>query len=129
MRSSLLAAALVAGFVLVGCGKDKAAEPAAPAVEAASPVARRIPIEVRKTGYVPNTLEAEAKEELLLVFTRVVDTDCGRFIKVQGTDLKTELPMNQPVEIQVTMPESGELVFTCGMDMMHGVIAVNPAPD
>lgn len=127
MRSSLVTAALVAGFALVGCGKHKAADPAAPAVQAVAASARRVPIEVRKTGYVPNTLEAEAKEELVLVFTRVDDTDCGRFIKVQGTDIKTELPMNQPVEIHVTMPESGELIFTCGMDMMHGVIAVNPA--
>ena len=136
MRSSLLA--LVAGLALLGCGKEKAPETNAPPSEPseqvvanpdlpkAAPGARRVAIEVRKTGYVPNTLAADAKEELVLVFKRVEDTECGRFIKVTGTDIKAELPMNQPVEIPVTMPESGELMFTCGMDMMHGIVTVNP---
>jgi len=147
MRSSLLLA-LIVGLALAGCGKDKAASgsasapPAASEPTAAAPAtaalptaaalptkgARRVPIEVRKTGYVPNTLAADAKEEIVLVFKRVEDTACGRFIKVIGTDLEAELPMNQPVEIPVTMPDSGEIVFACGMDMMHGVVTVNPTP-
>ena len=144
MRSSLITA-LIAGLAFVGCGKDKpadskappaepsAATPAAPpaatpALPKADPDARRVAIQVRKTGYVPNTLAAEAKEEIVLVFKRVEDTECGRFIKVKGTDIKAELPLNQPVEIPVTMPESGELMFTCGMDMMHGIVTVNPTP-
>jgi plastocyanin domain-containing protein len=90
--------------------------------------ARRIPIEVRNTGYVPDKLAAEAGEDLVLAFTRVDDIECGRYVKVQGTDIRAELPLNQTVEIRVKMPVTGELVFSCGMDMMRGVLSVGSRP-
>jgi plastocyanin domain-containing protein len=121
-RESLLAAAVA--VAVVACGRSGGND-----TEPAPADARRIPIEVRKIGYVPNTLEAAANESVVLVFTRVEDTECGRFIQVKGTDARAELPMNTPVEVAVTMPAEGEVVFACGMDMMHGIIAVHPTPD
>jgi Cu+-exporting ATPase len=134
MRFAIVA--LLSALAACGAKKDDAPSPASgttattPApknhLPPAAPGARRVPIEVRKTGYVPNTLQAASKENLVLVFTRIEDTECGRFIKVKGTSLEAELPLHQPVDVPVTMPESGELIFACGMDMMHGVITVNP---
>ena len=33
-----------------------------------------------------------------------------------------DLPMNTPVEVPVTVPQTGEVGFACGMDMFHGVV-------
>jgi plastocyanin domain-containing protein len=39
--------------------------------------------------------------------------------------MKFDLPLNQPVAIDLTMPASGEVAFACGMDMMHGSIVAD----
>jgi Cu+-exporting ATPase len=128
-------------LVLVGAACDKkdgaahsagpapavapAAEPTpAPNLPPAPAGARRVPIQVRKTGYIPNSIEARAGEDLVLVFTRTEETECGRWITVKGTDLRAELPLNQPVDVPIKMPQTGEVVFACGMDMMHGIVSV-----
>jgi plastocyanin domain-containing protein len=85
---------------------------------------RRIAIEAGKGGYKPARIEARPGESLILVFTRTAEGECLSQIKVADGEVK-ELPMNQPVEIPVTAPKSGELAFACGMDMFGGVIAVS----
>ena len=37
-------------------------------------------------------------------------------------ELKKDLPLNETVEIEVEVPESGELKFACGMDMYRGKV-------
>jgi plastocyanin domain-containing protein len=103
----------------------------APAV-AAAPVAlppaappgqaRRIDITVDDKGYHPPAAPARAGEKLVLAFTRTADSECVRQVIVDGKT--TELPLNKPVEIATTMPASGDLVFTCGMKMYEGRVAV-----
>jgi len=84
---------------------------------------RRVPVEVGKEGYAPDKIAAKAGEKLVLVFTRTYDTECGRYVKVAGGEAK-ELPLNQPVEIPVDVPQSGNVKFVCGMDMMTGTVVV-----
>jgi len=117
---------LVAIAVAAACSKSEPAGTGGGATEPPA-IGRRVAIEVQRTGYVPNTIAAAPGEKLVLVFTRTADTECGRYITVQGTDIEKELPMNQPVEVPVAAPASGELVFACGMDMMHGLVTTTPA--
>ncbi|MBK9037499.1 MAG: cupredoxin domain-containing protein [Myxococcales bacterium] len=114
---------------LLACTK---AEPKAKAKPQPAPVtagtiaadgSRAIPITVKKAGYEPDSIQAKPNEKLTLVFTRVEDTQCGAQVKVAGGAVH-DLPMNQPVEIAVTAPASGEVQFACGMDMMSGLIVV-----
>jgi plastocyanin domain-containing protein len=84
---------------------------------------RRVPVEVGKQGYVPEEIAAKAGEKLVLVFTRTYDTECGRYVKLAGGEAK-ELPLNQPVELPVDVPQSGAVKFVCGMDMMTGQVVV-----
>lgn len=84
--------------------------------------ARRIDIKVDDKGYHPPAAPARAGEKLVLAFTRTADNECVREIIVDGKT--TELPLNKPVEIATTMPASGDLVFTCGMKMFEGRVAV-----
>src|SRR5262245_40251395 len=115
---------VVAALALVTAGACKKEATAAPepaavaAAAAANPAGRTIAINVSHKGYAPAKASARAGEALVLVFTRTEDVECGQFVKVPGVAGQTELPVGKPVAIPVTMPADGELVFTCGMDMM-----------
>ena len=123
VRTLVLVAALVA------CKKEEAAKPApAPAPAVAAPAvggARKVPIEVNKEGYQPDTIPAKPGEKLDLVFTRTFEADCISQVKTPDGQL-VDLPMNKPVEVAVTVPQTGKLGFACGMDMFHGVIVAQP---
>lgn len=88
------------------------------------PDARRIAVTVGDSGYEPNTMEVAPNEDVVLEMTRTGESECGRYIVVTGTDTRAELPLNVKVDIPVRAPASGQLVFACGMDMMHGVLKV-----
>ena len=127
MSTIPLVGALV--LALAACEKkaSKAAPPAA-APAAAQTVAadgtRTIPVAVRKAGYSPDKIAVKAGEKLKLVFTRVEDTECGAQVKIDDGK-PVDLPMNQPVELALVAPPSGQIRFACGMDMMTGVLVVN----
>jgi plastocyanin domain-containing protein len=57
-----------------------------------------------------------------MVFTRISDQGCGQQLVFPALGIKKDLPLNQPVEVDVTMPASGSVSFTCGMDMYRGSI-------
>jgi plastocyanin domain-containing protein len=117
---------VVAAVLAVACGHKDEAAAAPPKVERtkAADGSTEVAIKVSDQGYQPASFTAEAGEKLTLVFTRTMDVECGQFVKVPGVPGQTELPVGKPVPIKLTMPAKGELVFTCGMDMMRGVIKV-----
>ena len=68
-----------------------------------------------------------AGKPVTLVFTRKTDKTCAKEVIVHIDDKQTiekELPLNQPVEVAVTFPSSGDLTYACGMDMVKGSIHV-----
>lgn len=85
---------------------------------------RRIPIEANKKGYVPDRIGGKPGEKLTLVFTRTADSSCIAQLKTPDGKL-VDLPMNQPVEVPLTVPATGEVTFACGMDMFHGAVVVD----
>ena len=84
-----------------------------------------VEVKVDATGYHPDKLHAKAGKPVRLVVTRTSDDGCGQQLVVPSLHLKYELPLNQPVAIDVTMPEKGELAFACGMDMYKGSIVAD----
>ena len=125
---------LVAVLALGACKKDdKPASPPPP--PAAAPVTagtvgkdgvRRIDITANDKGYTPERIEGKPGEKLMLVFTRTFESDCISQLKTPDGKL-VDLPMNKPVEVAVTVPQTGEVGFACGMDMFHGVVVAKPA--
>jgi plastocyanin domain-containing protein len=116
----------------------KPAEPKAPAAVAspagtsAQPAAappsdgvRRVAIEANKDGYTPAKIPGKPGEKLMLVFTRTFEAECIAKLKAPDGQL-VDLPMNKPVEVAVTVPQTGEVAFACGMDMFHGVVVAQP---
>ena len=87
---------------------------------------RKIAVTANAEGYSPDKIPGKPGEKLVLVFTRTVDASCLSQLKAPDGKL-VDLPLNKPVEVAVTVPQSGEVGFACGMDMFHGVVVAQPS--
>lgn len=111
---------MVSALLLAACDKkaDESAAGTAPSGAAAS----EIRIQVGAHGYEPAEAQAPANSSVRLVFTRTSDEGCGQQLVFPSLGVRKDLPLNQPVSVDVTMPASGSVAFTCGMDMYRGSI-------
>jgi plastocyanin domain-containing protein len=123
-----IVAAVALGVALAACKGDAKVESKKPS--SVTPVtagtvggdgARRISIEANAQGYQPDRIGGKPGEKLVLVFTRTVDSTCIAQLKTPDGKL-VDLPKGAPVEVAVTVPQSGEVGFACGMDMVHGAV-------
>jgi plastocyanin domain-containing protein len=116
---------LVLALALVACKKEAKVGPSAPTPVSAGKVGtdgvRRVAIEANTEGYKPDRIGGKPGEKLSLVFTRTADGDCISQVKAPDGKL-VDLPKGTPVEVAVTVPQSGEVGFACGMDMFHGTV-------
>lgn len=137
--ASLLIALAIAS--VAGCGQQQGAangtepeptptEVAQPATEvppAAKESQNRIEIAVVEEGFEPTEVTVRQGEPMALVFTRKTENTCAKQVIVDlgdGTKVKKDLPLNQPVTIVATFREAGELGYSCGMNMETGIIEV-----
>ncbi len=81
-------------------------------------------ISLVEKGYEPSRLTLRAGVLARLTLIRTTDKTCGTEISFPSLDIKRALPLNQPVVIEFT-PKTGELAFTCGMNMLKGTIVVS----
>ena len=116
MRSSATKVLVLSLLAFGACNKKSDAS--------ASPSDGRpvIKVQVGATGYQPSEAKAQAGKPVRLEFTRTTDEGCGQQLVFPTLDIKKDLPLNQPVNVDVTMPASGKLAFTCGMDMFRGAL-------
>ena len=116
-----LAAARAAGKK---SAENESATPAAAPVTSGTVGAdgvRRVAIEAGAKGYLPERIGGKPGEKLMLVFTRTTDSTCLAQLKTPDGKL-VDLPKGTPVEVAVTVPQSGEVGFACGMDMVTGAV-------
>ncbi len=136
MRTLFVLTLLTLGFL--ACKKDEVATPkptevakapeATKPAEAAKPAepakpadgVRTIAMAVTDEGFVPANVTLKANEPVKLVVTRKTDETCATAIQIEGTDIKKDLPLNQPVEVAWTPTKPGKVKFGCAMDMMIG---------
>ncbi len=89
---------------------------------------QRFEITVTRAGFEPEQIKVPAKTPVTLVFTRKTDRTCTKeiVIKLDGNKkIERPLPLDKPVEIDVTFPKAGTLGYACAMDMNKGTIVVN----
>lgn len=133
---------LINGALVAACNKDKADEraPVASPGSSAGPVAskvdnppsttapaaapNRVAVTVDGQGYNPSTVNASAGQPVRLEFTRTTDQTCGREVVFPTLNIRRDLPLNQAVAVDLTMPTSGTIAFTCGMNMFRGSVVV-----
>ena len=108
------------------CKKDAPAETRPEAVEVtaagAKPASAPIAITVDGSGYHPASVNAPAGKPTTLVFTRTSDEGCGQQLVFPSLNIRKDLPLNQAVKVDLTMPASGSVAFTCGMGMYRGTV-------
>ena len=113
----ILQSVLVLAALSTGCTKSSSA-PAS-----ATNAGRRFAITVGENGYQPSSVRVHAGQPVTLVFTRASDQGCGAQLVFPSLNLRRDLPLNQPVEVTFT-PAVGTVAFTCGMNMLRGVVVV-----
>jgi plastocyanin domain-containing protein len=116
MRSrGLLAATLVtfATTVALGCHKDDA-----PAV------GPRVEVAADERGFTPSSVEVKMGSPLTLVFTRTTDDTCANQVVFPELKLTKDLPLKQPVAVDVPSGAARTLAFQCGMGMFKGKVVI-----
>ena len=122
MKRRLLAVlAVLLSSMMSGCSKPepRGTGEAAPTLAAS---ATSLAITVDGSGYHPATASAPPGKPVRLVFTRTSDAGCGQKLVFPTLGIRKDLPLNEAVPVDVTMPASGQLAFTCGMNMYRGAI-------
>lgn len=112
-----LVAPLTIIALLVACGSA----PPAPPPDDGRPTFQ---VDVGASGYTPAEITAAAGTDIRLVFTRTSDEGCGQEVVFPDLDIRRDLPLSQPVWVDVTTPASGRVAFTCGMAMYQGAVVV-----
>lgn len=81
-------------------------------------------IEVRADakGFSPNRIWVEKGKPVKLLFTRVVEKTCMDGVVFPSLGIKKDLEVGEPVEVEFTPEESGEIAFHCPMG--HGKSSV-----
>jgi plastocyanin domain-containing protein len=74
--------------------------------------------------YAPAEISAEPNQPIRLVFTRTSDEGCGQQLVFPDLDIRRDLPLNERVAVDLTVPESGRVDFTCGMGHYEGSVVV-----
>lgn len=105
---------LLGSIVVLACGASAETSPSDGRPEIAIAVGAR--------GYTPSEVEAAAGAPVRLVFTRTSDDGCGQQLVFPDLDIRRDLPLGEPVAVDLTMPATGRVAFTCGMDMYRGAV-------
>jgi cobalt-zinc-cadmium efflux system membrane fusion protein len=95
----------------------------APMAAATPAVAVRV-VEITAAGLVPARVTVPANQPVDLVFIRRVTETCGTQVEIPDLKVLRDLPLDQRVSIRLPPQSPRELSFSCGMDMLKGVIIV-----
>jgi len=90
----------------------------------AASAAQAVRIAVTEKGFEPDRVSLRAGAPAQLTFVRTTDKTCGTEVVFPSLGLKRTLPLNEPVVIEFTPARTGEVAFTCGMNMLKGVVMI-----
>jgi plastocyanin domain-containing protein len=80
-----------------------------------------------KGGYTPDTIVVQAGKPVRLQFYRDETADCSDRVVFEQFGIDQQLPPFQTTAIEFTPDEPGEFPFRCGMNMLKGLLVVEPA--
>ena len=80
-----------------------------------------------KGGYTPDTVVVQAGKPVRLQFYRDETADCSERIVLEDFGIDAALPAFQTTDIEFTPTQPGEFRFRCGMNMLKGLLVVEPA--
>jgi plastocyanin domain-containing protein len=80
-----------------------------------------------KGGYTPDTIMVQAGKPVRLQFYRDETADCSERLVFEQFGIDVALPAFQTTSVEFTPDAAGEFPFRCGMNMLKGVMVVEPA--
>jgi plastocyanin domain-containing protein len=80
-----------------------------------------------KGGYTPDTIVVQAGKPVRLQFYRDETADCSERLVFDGFGIDVGLPAFQTTTVEFTPETAGEFPFRCGMNMLKGLLVVEPA--
>ncbi len=80
-----------------------------------------------KGGYTPDTIVVQAGKPVRLQFYRDETADCSERVVFEHLGIDVPLPAFQTTTVEFTPQEAGEYRFRCGMNMLKGLLVVEPA--
>ena len=90
----------------------------------APPGPREVHIQVTDSGFEPDRVSAKRGEDVTLVFTRTSQATCATRIVLVESGHKFDLPLQQPVRVDLPTGARGTLHWMCGEGMYKGEVAV-----
>jgi plastocyanin domain-containing protein len=81
---------------------------------------------VVKGGYTPDTIVVQAGKPVRLQFYRDETADCSERVVFERFGIDQQLPPFQTTAIEFTPEQPGEYPFRCGMNMLKGLLVVEP---
>ncbi|HEX2322734.1 MAG TPA: heavy metal translocating P-type ATPase [Streptosporangiaceae bacterium] len=82
-----------------------------------------------KGGYSPEILRVRQGVPVELTFDRQETGDCTSRVVFPDFKISASLPAHQLTTIRLDPDEAGEFAFACGMNMIHGSLLVEAAPE
>jgi plastocyanin domain-containing protein len=82
-------------------------------------------ITISKRGYEPKEIAVKKGQPVKLEFFREDGENCGEELLFPKLNIKKSLPVGASAAVEFTPQESGEIGFTCGMDMLRGKVIVS----
>lgn len=75
--------------------------------------------------YTPSRIEVNQNQALKLRFIRKDASPCAEKVIFEDLNLSADLPVDQPIEIEIPTADKGEYTFTCQMQMYRGSLIIN----
>ena len=85
---------------------------------------KEIQIAVTDMGFQPSAVTIKKGQAAVLVITRKTDQTCATEAIFAETGRKYDLPLNQPVRVDLTGVSPGTVHYECGMAMEKGTIVI-----
>ena len=88
------------------------------------PASGRVAIRADEKGFTPSSVTVEKGKPATLVFTRTSDATCATQVVFPDLNIKKDLPLNKPVDVEVPTSAPRTLSFACGMNMFKGSVVI-----
>lgn len=79
---------------------------------------------ITDTGYSRTSINLRRGVPTRITFLRQTDSTCAKEIVISEYGINRTLPLNTAVTVSFTPKRSGEVAFTCGMNMHRGKLIV-----
>jgi plastocyanin domain-containing protein len=122
IAGSMILAMLFGGNAVFANGSNGNTKNGAKKKAAAHP--KTVRVTVGKNGFSPSSINVEEGFPLTLIFKRTSKQSCGDKVVFPSLNITKNLPVGKAVTVKFTPDKTGEIAFTCGMNMFKGSIIV-----